>query len=177
MSSNKSTLYKIEKKHECVYNEYLLKLSREGLILKPCRECNKEISENAVACPHCGAPYPAKEKWDGWGFEYRSKTQIGGLPLLHISFKYRKNFMPVPARGIIAIGQFAAGLITIAQFGVGIVGICQIGIGGWLLAQFAIAWTLLAQLGIFLHSGRGQLVISVMEALEKLAGLVSGSSG
>lgn len=142
--------------------------------MKPCRECNKEISENAVSCPHCGAPYPAKEKWDGWGFEYRSKTRIAGIPLLHVSFKYRPNRMPVPARGIIAIGQFAAGFITIAQFGVGIVGICQVGAGGWLLAQFAVAWTFLAQMGIFFHSGRGQLVMSVMEAIEKLFNLLTG---
>ena len=74
--------------------------------MKKCRECHHDISEQALACPNCGAPYPAKEKWDGWGFEYKSEATIMGLPLLHISFKYRPNRMPVPAKGIISIGQF-----------------------------------------------------------------------
>ena len=78
--------------------------------MKPCRECKNEISEQAITCPHCGAPYPAREKWDGWGFEYKSKLIFWGLPFLHISFKYRPNRMPVVAKGIIAIGQFAYGL-------------------------------------------------------------------
>jgi hypothetical protein len=78
--------------------------------MKPCRECRHSISEQAIVCPSCGAPYPAKEKWDGWGYEYKSKTELLGLPLLHISFKYRPNRMPVPARGVIAIGQFSAGI-------------------------------------------------------------------
>ena len=71
--------------------------------MKKCRECQHDISEQALACPNCGAQYPAKEKWDGWGFEYKSKTNIMRLPLLHISFKYGPNKIPVPAKGIIAI--------------------------------------------------------------------------
>lgn len=34
-------------------------------MLKPCRECSKEVSTEAVNCPHCGAPISAvspKEK-------------------------------------------------------------------------------------------------------------------
>ena len=54
--------------------------------MKMCRECQHQVSENAFSCPGCGAPYPAKPKWDGWGFEYKSKTRLLGLPLLHISF-------------------------------------------------------------------------------------------
>jgi len=42
--------------------------------MKPCRECGHNISERAAFCPGCGAPYPAKEKWDGWGFEYKSEA-------------------------------------------------------------------------------------------------------
>jgi DNA-directed RNA polymerase subunit RPC12/RpoP len=28
------------------------------MALKPCRECSKEISIEAITCPHCGAPNP-----------------------------------------------------------------------------------------------------------------------
>ena len=111
-----------------------------------------------MACPSCGAPVPWKEKWDGWGFEYKSKTTILGLPLVHISFKYRPNRVPVPARGVIAIGQFACGIITLSQFGIGVVSISQFTVAGYALAQFAFAYSLIAQLGIYIHDGHGQAV-------------------
>ncbi|OGP68625.1 MAG: hypothetical protein A2W27_00850 [Deltaproteobacteria bacterium RBG_16_44_11] len=133
--------------------------------MKNCRECKHEISENAMSCPNCGAPFPAKEKWDGWGFEYKSKATIAGLPLLHISFKYRPNRVPVPAKGVIAIGQFACGIFTISQFGIGVVSISQFTVAGYALAQFAFAYSLIAQVGIYIHEGRGQLVKSLGELL------------
>ena len=128
-----------------------------------CRECQREISEQAFACPHCGAPYPGKEKWDGWGFEYKSNSTIFGLPLVHISFKYTANRMPVPARGFIAIGQFAAGVVTISQFGIGLLSISQFTIAGYALAQFAIAYQLIAQIGLYFDRGVGQLVWNILE--------------
>jgi hypothetical protein len=133
--------------------------------MKPCRECARPVSEQAFGCPHCGAPYPARARWDGWGFEYRSKASLFGLPILHISFKYRPNRVPVVARGIIAIGQFGCGLITIAQFGVGIVSVSQFAIAGFAVAQFAVAYTLVAQLGLYVHEGHGQLVRSIGQLL------------
>ena len=136
--------------------------------MKPCRECKQEISEQAITCPHCGAPYPAKETWDGWGFEYKSKLVFWGLPLLHISFKYRPNRMPVVAKGIIAIGQFAYGVVTISQFGIGIFSLSQFTIAVYALAQFAAAYSLTAQIGIYLHEGRGQFVKSVTEIIGML---------
>ncbi|WP_218188144.1 hypothetical protein [Desulfosarcina cetonica] len=89
-------------------------------MLKSCRVCQHAVDGQAVACPGCGAPYPAREKWDGYGFEYKSGLRILGLPLLHISFKYRPNRVPVVARGIITIGQFGIGVINISQFGIGV---------------------------------------------------------
>ena len=118
--------------------------------MKACRECQREISEQAMACPHCGAPFPAREKWDGFGFEHKSKLEFFGWPLLHVSFKYRPNRMPVPAKGIIAIGQFAISQFTIA---------------GYAVAQFAIAYSLIAQFGLYLSHGRGQLVKGVGELI------------
>jgi hypothetical protein len=111
--------------------------------MKPCRECRHQVSENAFYCPGCGAPYPAEPKWDGWGFEYKSESSFFGWPLIHISFKYRRNRVPVPAKGIIAIGQFA--------------------IGAYVLAQFAFAYSCIAQIGIFIHGGTGQLVKKLAE--------------
>lgn len=133
--------------------------------MKPCRDCRREISEQAMACPHCGAPFPAREKWDGWGFEYKTKTELFGLPLLHVSFKYRPNRMPVPARGVFAVGQFACGIFVLSQFGLGVVSVSQFAVGGFALAQFAAAYALIAQLGVYLRAGQGQLVRSLAELL------------
>jgi len=112
--------------------------------MKNCRECGHKVSEQAFACPSCGAPYPARANWDGWGFEYRSRAQILGMPWLHVSFKFRPNKMPVPARGFIAIGQFGMGVINISQFGIGLLSISQFTIAGFALAQFGIAYSLVA---------------------------------
>jgi hypothetical protein len=131
--------------------------------MKHCRECNREVSEQAMSCPNFGAPYPARDHWDGWGFEYKTQTTLMGLPLVHISFKYCPDRRPVPAKGIIAIGQFGAGIITIAQFGVGLFSICQFTLAGYALAQFAFARSLIAQIGLYLHKGAGQVVIKFSE--------------
>lgn len=136
--------------------------------MRPCRECEHQVSEQAMACPQCGAPYPAKEKWDGWGFEFKSKTTLFGLPLIHVSFKYRPNRVPVVARGVIAIGQFGYGLFTISQVGVGIISISQFTVGGFVLAQFGIAYSLIAQFGLYIREGHGQFVKSIMELLGML---------
>ena len=133
--------------------------------MKSCRECQHKVSEQAMACPECGAPFPAKDKWDGWGFEYKSESTFLGLPLLHVSFKFRPNRVPVPAKGVISIGQFAYGIFTLSQFGVGLVSISQFTIAGYALAQFAFAYSLIAQFGIYIDKGQGQIVKSLGELL------------
>lgn len=47
--------------------------------MRPCRECQHEVSEQASAGPSYGAPFPAKDKWDGWVFEYKSGATFLGL--------------------------------------------------------------------------------------------------
>ena len=135
--------------------------------MKQCRECQHQISEQARACPQCGAPFPAKDSWDGWGYEYKSGATWFGLPFVHIAFKYRDNGRPVVARGFIAIGQFAVGVITFSQFGIGIVSISQFTIAGYAIGQLAIAYSLIAQLGIYIDSGYGQMVRSLAEIMGK----------
>lgn len=137
-------------------------------MMKSCRECRREVSDHAIACPHCGAPYPARDSWDGWGYEYKSRTTVAGWPLVHVSFKYRPNRVPVVARGVIAVGQFGCGVVCISQFGIGLVSLSQFTIAGYALAQFAAAYALIAQIGIYVAEGRGQLVVSLSELLGRL---------
>ena len=91
-----------------------------------------------------------------------------GLPWLHVSFKYRPTRRPVPARGVVAIGQFAFGFFTLSQFGIGVISISQFTVAGFAIAQFALAYSLIAQIGIYVSEGRGQIVKSVMELIELL---------
>jgi hypothetical protein len=133
--------------------------------MKTCRDCHHEVSEQAISCPNCGAPYPARDKWDGWGYEYKSTASIFGLPLVHISFKYRPNRLPVVAKGIISIGQFGCGIINISQFGIGIFSLSQFTISVYAIAQFAAAYSLIAQFGIFIHEGHGQFVRNLVELI------------
>ena len=134
--------------------------------MKKCRECQHDVSEQASACPSCGAPHPAKETWDGWGFEYKSKATFLGLPLLHISFKYSADKKPVPAIGVISIGQFGIGIINISQFGIGVVSISQFTIAAFALAQVAVAYSLIAQVGLYFNEGYGQVVRNILELIK-----------
>jgi hypothetical protein len=90
---------------------------------------------------------------------------IAGLPLVHISFKYRFNRTPVVARGIIAIGQFGCGVVCISQFGVGVLCVSQFTVAGLALAQFAAAYSLIAQFGVYVAEGHGQFVVRLSELL------------
>jgi hypothetical protein len=137
-------------------------------MMTPCRTCQHPVSPDATACPNCGAPYPAKPHWDGYGFEYKSTATFMGWPLVHISFKYRPNRVPVVAKGVVAIGQFACGGFTLSQFGIGLISVSQFTIAGLALAQFALAYRLIAQIGIYLHDGVGQFVISFSDLLKML---------
>jgi hypothetical protein len=116
--------------------------------LRACRACRREVSVEANTCPHCGAPFPARQTWRGWGFEWKSRQSLWGLPLVHVAFGRDARGKLRVARGIIAIGQFAVGGITIAQFGLGAI---------FALGQFVAAPIAIGQAGIGLLLGLGQI--------------------
>ena len=93
-----------------------------------CPECDKEISDKALACPNCG--YPVREGLIG--FEYRSKTKLFGLPLVHIV--NRRNFSsfegkPRIAKGIIAIGPIAVGGFAFGGLSIGVISVGGLALG------------------------------------------------
>ncbi len=116
-----------------------------------CPECEREVSDQAIACPHCG--YPIR---GGYGYEYRSERQLFGLPLVHIVSGNRID--PATgrlriAKGIIAVGPIAVGglalggsAIGVVSFGgaaLGLVAVGGVAIGG-LLALGGLAIGLVA---------------------------------
>ncbi|MCP4648969.1 MAG: zinc ribbon domain-containing protein [PVC group bacterium] len=139
------------------------------MALIKCSECGMEISEKAVSCPGCGHPMQGMEELTRlarlavWGYEWKSKTEINGWPLVHVAIgRSKKTGKLLVAKGIIAIGQFAIGVITIAQFGIGVIfgfgqfvtgllAIGQFAFGGIVIAQFGVGMYVLAQIGYGTH--------------------------
>lgn len=136
-------------------------VSTEGR-LAACRSCRKEVSVEAMTCPHCGAPFPARQKWGGWGYEWKSKQSLWGWPLIHVAYGRNEQGKLRVAKGIIAIGQFAIGGITIAQFGLGAV----FGLGQFVAAPIAIG-----QIGLGLIFGLGQLATGYVAVGQIAAGV------
>jgi hypothetical protein len=107
------------------------------------------------------------------GFEYKTKTEIRGWPLVHVAFGKDEQGRIRVARGIIAIGQFGIGLITFAQLGIGVLfafgqlvgglfaigqvapavffGIGQLTTGHVAIGQLAVGDWVLAQGGLGIH--------------------------
>lgn len=109
-----------------------------------CSDCNNDISDKAIVCPHCGAA----GQGFFWALEYRSKKMLFGLPLVHIVLG--PFFNPVTgrmriAKGIIAIGGIAVGGLAIGGVAFGIIAFGGLAVG---LASFGGA-----ALGIMLAAG------------------------
>ena len=121
------------------------------------------VSPAAVACPHCGAPYPSRPTWNGSGYEYKSAATLFGLPLVHVAFGRDKNRRLRVATGIIAIGQFGRGIVTIAQCGFGVVFIGQLGCGLLAAGQIVLAAAALGQIPLAV-AAIGQVPITLLWA-------------
>jgi hypothetical protein len=87
-----------------------------------------------------------------FGYEYKSKLEILGLPLVHVAYGMDPDSgrMRV-AKGIIAIGNIALGLIAIGGIGLG--GICISGLALGIFCLGGMAISILASLGGLAISG------------------------
>ncbi len=130
--------------------------------ISACRCCRKEVSVEAMACPHCGAPFPARQAWRGWGYEYKSDKRMLGMPLVHVAFGRDEHGKLRVAKGIIAIGQFAKGGIAIGQFAAGAVfALGQFAVAPIAIGQFALGLLALGQFGVGILAGVGMLATGV----------------
>lgn len=136
------------------------------MALIPCKECGRSISDRAVSCPQCGAPVAGEAHVVGLrygGYEWRTRTELFGLPLVHVASGWGPNGVRRVARGIIAVGDIAFGVIAVGgaafgglavggfSFGLAALGGLAVGLGLG-LGGFAIGYAALGGLAIGYYS-------------------------
>jgi hypothetical protein len=115
------------------------------MTLIQCPECSREVSDQALACPHCGLPNRISRLF---GYEYKSQATLWGLPLVHIAYGInpltgRKRV----AKGIIAIGDLALGVFAFGGTAIG-----GLAIGGGAFGLIALGG---GAIGLLLAVGGG----------------------
>ncbi len=109
------------------------------MALITCSECKQQISDQARTCPKCGCPNQPSQQGQAvnlqsfgvfFGWEYKSKLTLLGVPLIHIAQGMNpETRAPRVAKGIIAIGNIAIGLVAIGGLSVGGVSLGGLSLG------------------------------------------------
>lgn len=104
-----------------------------------CRECRSEVPADALTCPHCDAPRPARNVFSGEGYEWKSTALWMDYPVVHIAFGLDATGRARTAQGLIAIGQRAVGGVAIGILAGGFVAIGVASVGVFSLGVVAVA--------------------------------------
>jgi hypothetical protein len=108
-----------------------------------CPECQREVSDKAIMCPHCGY-----QTGGAFGYEYRSERKFLGLPLVHVVAG--RGIDPATgklriAKGIIAVGPIAMGGLSFGGLSFGLLSFGGMAVG--LIALGGCAIGILLALG------------------------------
>ena len=126
--------------------------------------------EPQMHCPHCGKPIDEATKaisipWM-FGFEYRSKSSLFGMPIIHLAFGYNPHTgFPRIARGVIAIGNLALGVVAIGGIAAGGFVLSGIGLGMLVVAGIAVGWVAVGGIAAGAAFALGCLAISLGHAI------------
>jgi hypothetical protein len=100
-----------------------------------CHECAAGASPRLVCrtCSTTAVPIGFGRGWGNWygyGYEYKSLTTIGGLPLVHVCSGIDPVTMRLRvARGVVAIGNVAVGVLAIGGVAIGLLTVGGASIG------------------------------------------------
>jgi len=99
-------------------------------------------------------------------FEYRSKEEINGLPLIHINIGTNSETgRPLVAKGVVAIGNIAFGVVSIGAAAFGVVTLAGFGLGVVSLAGLAIGIVALGAVALGYEFALGAVVLSAESAI------------
>ena len=94
-------------------------------------------------------------------FEFRSKEEINGWPLIHInSGNHPETGRPLVAKGVVAIGNIAIGIVSIGAVAFGVVTLAGVGVGIVSLAGIAIGLVTLGAVALGYEYALGAIVQS-----------------
>ena len=99
-------------------------------------------------------------------FEFRSKQEINGWPLIHINFgTHPETGRPLVAKGIVAIGNIAFGVVSIGAAAFGVVSLAGFGLGIVSLGGFVIGIVALGAVALGYEFALGAVVQSAKFAI------------